>query len=122
MIIAIPADEKNMNTNVCISFGRAPYFLIYNTKTEESTFVNNSAAESSGGAGIKAAQIIADNNADALLTPRCGENAANVLKSADVKIYKTKGTSVKENIKDFTDGKLPLLDEIHSGFHGHGGN
>ncbi len=122
MIIAIPADEKNMNTNVCISFGRAPYFLIYNTKTEESTFVNNSAAESSGGAGIKAAQIIADNNADALLTPRCGENAANVLKSADVKIYKTKGTSVKENIKDFIDGKLPLLDEIHSGFHGHGGN
>jgi predicted Fe-Mo cluster-binding NifX family protein len=29
MKIVIPVDEKDMGTNVCISFGRTPYFLIY---------------------------------------------------------------------------------------------
>ena len=122
MKTAIPVDEKNLGSNVCASFGRSPYFLIYDTETKESVFIDNSAAASTGGAGIKAAQIIVDNKANVLLTPRCGENAADVLKSADIKIYKTSSGSVKDNIAAFVDGKLPLLDEIHAGFHGHGGN
>ncbi len=61
-------------------------------------------------------------NDNVLLTPRCGENAAEVLKSADIEIFKTTSASVKDNIDAFIDGKLPLLDEIHAGFHGHGGN
>ncbi len=122
MKIAIPVDEKTLESNVCVSFGRTPYFLIYDTETKDSVFIDNSAAASTGGAGIKAAQTIVDNKANVLLTPRCGENAANVLKSADIKIYKTADISAKTNIDDFISGKLSLLDEIHAGFHGHGGN
>ena len=122
MKIAIPVDEKTLESNVCASFGRTPYFLIYDTETKESVFIDNSAAASTGGAGIKAAQTIVDNKANALLTPRCGQNAADVIKSADIKIFKTTTASVKDNIAAFADGKLPLLDEIHAGFHGHGGN
>lgn len=122
MKIAIPVDEKKAVANVCASFGRTPYFLIYDTETEESVFLDNNAAASTGGAGIKAAQVIADSKADMLLTPRCGENAANVLNAADIKIFKTTTASVKDNIEAVIAGKLPLLDEIHAGFHGHGGN
>jgi len=122
MKIAIPVDEKTLESNVCVSFGRTPYFLIYDVETKESIFIDNSAAASTGGAGIKAAQTIVDNKANALLTPRLGENAANVLKPAEIKIYKTTTASVKDNIDDFIAGKLPLLDKFHAGFHGHGGN
>lgn len=122
MKIAIPVNEKGLESNVCASFGRAPYFLIYDTATKESVFISNSAASSKGGAGIKAAQTIADNKADALLTPRCGQNAADVIKSANIKIYKTITGSVKDNIDAFTANKLSLLDEIHAGFHGRGDN
>lgn len=122
MKIAIPVDEKSLDSNVCVSFGRTPYFLIYDVDTKESVFLDNSAAASTGGAGIKAAQTIVDNKANVLLTPRCGENAAEVLKSADIEIFKTTSASVKDNIDAFIDGKLFLLDEIHAGFHGHGGN
>ena len=122
MKIAIPVDEKSVDSNVCVSFGRTPYFLIYDVDTKESVFLDNSAAASTGGAGIKAAQTIVDNKANVLLTPRCGENAAEVLKSADIEIFKTTSASVKDNIDAFIDGKLPLLDEIHAGFHGHEGN
>ena len=122
MKIAIPVEEKTLESSVCASFGRTPYFLIYDTETKDSVFIDNSAAASTGGAGIKAAQTMVDNKANALLTPRCGQNAADVIKSADIKIFKTTSASVKDNIAAYIDGKLPLLDEIHAGFHGHGGN
>jgi predicted Fe-Mo cluster-binding NifX family protein len=121
MKIAIPVDEKNIETSVCISFGRTPFFLIYNTETKESVFLDNSAAASQGGAGIKAAQAIVDSHADVLLTPRCGENAAEVIKAADIKMYKTMPGPSMDNINAFIGGKLTLLEEIHEGFHNHGG-
>ena len=121
MRIAIPVDDKTMETTVCISFGRAPYFLIYDTESKESNFVNNNAAASQGGAGIKAAQKVADSNVNALLTPRCGENAAEVIKAAHIKMFKTINDSIQDNIEAFDEGKLTLLEEINAGFHGHGG-
>jgi len=38
MKIAIPVDEKTLESNVCVSFGRTPYFLIYDVETKESIF------------------------------------------------------------------------------------
>ena len=113
--------KKAIDSGVCPSFGRTPFILVYDTELHEYTFIDNSAASSQGGAGIKTAQNIVDLKADALLTPRCGENAAVVIKGADIKIYKTIDGTAKDNIKAFLDAKLSLLDEIHTGFHNHGG-
>lgn len=121
MKIAIPVDDNSMKTKVCISFGRAPFFLIYDTESKESSFLNNSAAASQGGAGIKAAQTIVDSQVSALLTPRCGENAAKVINAAKIKIYKTINDSLQENIAAFNEGKLVMLTDIHPGFHGQEG-
>jgi predicted Fe-Mo cluster-binding NifX family protein len=44
MRIAIPVDEKSIKTSVCQSFGRAPYFLIYDTDSKESKFIDNNAS------------------------------------------------------------------------------
>ena len=89
MKIAIPVNDKSMDKGVCPSFGRAPYFLVYDTETKKGDFIDNGAASSQGGAGIKAAQLIVDNGADALITPRCGENAASVIKTGQVRIYRS---------------------------------
>lgn len=62
-----------------------------------------------------------DNNAKVLLTPRCGENAAEVIHAANINIYKTVSTSIMENIEAYNAGKLSLLTDIHAGFHNHGG-
>lgn len=121
MKIMIPVDEKFTTDKICISFGRAPYFLIYDTESNENIYVKNTAAESQGGAGIKAAQIIVDNEAEILITPRCGENAAEVLSAANIKIFKSNNDSIQDNINNFISGKLSELEEIHEGFHGHGG-
>ncbi len=119
MKIAIPVNNNNMESGVCESFGRAPYFLIYDTESNENAFLDNKAAGSQGGAGIVAAQAIVDSKVGALLAPRCGENAANVLKRANIAIYKTMNDSINDNIQALKDEKLSLLDEIHPGFHDH---
>ena len=118
MKVAVPVTEKSYESNVYASFGRAPYFLIYDTETKDSKFIENSVATSMGGAGIKAAQTIIDNKVKVVLAPRCGQNAAHVIQSADILIYKTVAGSAKDNIDAFVAGKLSLLDEIHAGFHG----
>ena len=119
MKIAIPVDENTMETPVCVSFGRAPYYLIHDTETGKAEFVVNTAADAEGGAGLKAAQLVVDSGADALLTVRCGQNAAEVLTAAEVKIYQTKFTGAKENLAAFREGKLAPMAQFHAGFHGH---
>jgi predicted Fe-Mo cluster-binding NifX family protein len=92
-----------------------------NTQTGEKTRFENKAASSAGGAGIAAAQSIVDKGAEAVLVPRCGENAAKVLSSANIKLFRTVGESVTENIDAFSAGRLSELDNIHPGLHRHGG-
>ena len=38
MKIAIPMKEKSMSSSICVTFGRAPYFLIFDTDTEKATY------------------------------------------------------------------------------------
>lgn len=117
MIIAIPADGERLDTPVCVSFGRAPFYCLYDTETKQSRCMANDAADSPGGAGIKAAQNLVDNHVDTLITIRCGENAAKVLQEGNVGIYKALDLSIADNIDAYQKGKLSALEQIHPGFH-----
>lgn len=117
--IAIPMNEQSMDTEVCPSFGRAPYFLFYDSVTNEDYYLDNTAVASQGGAGIRAAQVIADHGVKALIAPRCGENAAEVFSKAEVFVYHSIPGTARQNIQAHLNNQLPLLSEFHAGFHGH---
>lgn len=119
MKLAIPVDDQSLESDVCPSFGRAPYFLFYNTVTKESYYLDHSAVVSQGGAGIRAAQVIADHGVKALLTPRCGENSEKVLHKSEVLIYKSIPGTAQQNIDAFSAEQLILLSDFHPGFHGY---
>jgi len=119
MKIALPAEEKSLDAKINQSFGRTPYILLYNTITKESEFLDNSAVVMQGGAGIRVAQVVADNGIKALITLQCGENAEKVLENAEVLVYKAIPGTVKQNIDKFVLEELNLLNEFHEGFHGH---
>ena len=121
MKIAIPVNDKNIEGGICTSFGRAPYYLFYTTDIKNFEYLANPAAAAQGGAGIKASQFIVDNQADAVITPRCGDNAAEVLISAKIDIYKSQGEAIQENLTALENNKLEKLDQFHGGFHGHQG-
>ena len=120
MKVSIPVEEKSLDSAVCVSFGRTPYFLFYQTESREAQFLPNDAANAQGGAGIKAAQEIVDEKADALLTIRCGENAAEVLDGAGIKLYRTQYPTARQNVEAFEKGELSVLTQVHAGLHHHG--
>lgn len=120
MKIAIPAEEKTVNCPVCQSFGRTPFYVFYNTENGETEYFINEAANNAGGAGIRASQSVVDSKAEAIITYRLGQNSANVLNAAGIKMYKAEEGTVNDNIELFKQGKLSLLSDIHPGFHNHG--
>lgn len=120
MKIIIPVNEKNLQTQICNSFGRAPFFFVFDSETKDSLFLDNHAVNSTGGAGVKAAQTMIDYKANVVITFSCGENAANVLKAADIQLYKAMNASLEKNIEAYFTSNLSLLDEIHAGLHLHG--
>lgn len=120
MNILIPTNDMKTSEGICVSFGRAPYFMVINKDTNEETFIENPGASASGGAGIKAAQAVVDAKVDILLTPRLGKNAADVITASGIKIYKSVSEDIMINVNLFKENKLDELTDIHPGFHGHG--
>jgi len=117
MKIAIPVNEKGLKASVSTNFGRATYFLIYDSETKQETYIENPGRNASGGAGPKAAQVVMDAGADHLITPRLGENAANAF--AKTEIYEAHAGSVEQHIEDLIGGNLNPLNKISKGLHGH---
>nr|WP_177296754.1 NifB/NifX family molybdenum-iron cluster-binding protein [uncultured Blautia sp.] len=116
MRVILPVDEEK--DVICVTFGRAPYFAVHDTETGTTEIKDNPASQVQGGAGLKAAQFVLDCQAEALITPRCGTNSAEVLQAADVKIYKSEGMGVSQNIEAFKEGKLSVLTHFHGGYQG----
>ena len=114
MKIAIPLDENKQD--VCPVLARAPYFLF--SVNGETEILENPAAQAQGGAGLKAAQFLVDQETDVILTARCGQNSADVFDTADIRIYKTNSSSAEENLKAFAEEKLERLTHFHAGFQG----
>lgn len=115
-MIALPLDENQKD--ICPSFARAPYYLFREPESGREEIVENPAAQAEGGAGLQAAQFLVDRGATVILTPRCGENAAQVLQAAEAQIYKTEGSDAAENLQAYAEGRLSLLTKFHAGYHG----
>ncbi len=120
MRIALPVNDKDIKSEICPSFGRTPYYLIYDTADKTIIFLDNLAAQSAGGAAIKAAQMLVDQSIKVIIAPRYGENAAKVLIDGDIKVYKNIAGTAEENIKAYEKNQLDILADIHPGFHNHG--
>lgn len=114
MKIAIPLDENRQD--VCIVLARAPYFLF--REDGKDTIADNPAAQANSGAGVQAAQFLVDQSVDVLITVRCGQNAADVLKESGMRIYKSIHKAALDDMTAWEDGKLDELTEFHGGYHG----
>ena len=106
MKVAIPVDTQSLDGVVAENFGRAANFLFYDTETKAVDYL--------------AAQAVVDAGAQALIAPRCGENAAQVLQAAGVKLFQSVGGTAQENLDAFVAGALEALANIHAGFHHQG--
>ncbi len=114
MKIAIPLDENK--EDVCLVLARAPYFLFW---TEGgTTILENPAAQAQGGAGVQVAQFLVDQSVTVLITPRCGQNAADVFTAVDMAIYQSSHSGALDNLTAYQASQLSPLTHFHGGYHG----
>jgi predicted Fe-Mo cluster-binding NifX family protein len=111
MKIAIASSGKTLDSIVDPRFGRCPYFLIVDSETEELEVLENQAGQASRGAGISAAQVIANKKVGGVVAGNFGPNAVNVLSSSGIKIFGgVTGITVKEALEKYKGGSLKETD------------
>jgi predicted Fe-Mo cluster-binding NifX family protein len=107
MKIILTATSPNIDSNVDGRFGRGAYFIIVDPDTLEWEAFPNPGIGVSGGAGIQAAQFVADQKAEAVLSGDFGPNAYNALQAAGIAMYLFGASpTVKEALEHFKAGTL----------------
>lgn len=107
MKVIVTAVSTTLDSAIDSRFGRGAYFLLVDTDSLETQAFPNPAASAGGGAGTKAAQFVAKQGAEAIISGDFGPNAQQVLNAANVAMY-LHGSSrtVREAIEQFNAGQL----------------
>jgi predicted Fe-Mo cluster-binding NifX family protein len=101
MKIAVSAAGPTLEDLIDPRFGRCAFFVIVDPATLESRALANASRDRSGGAGIAAAEQVAAEGVNCVLTGRCGPNAEKVLAAAGIRILDGCTGSVREAVEQF---------------------
>jgi len=109
MNICVTASGEGLDSEVDPRFGRCSYFVIYNPETRHVESISNAAAFTSGGTGIKAAEIIANAEVDVLLTGTVGPNAFSIFSELGIDVQVGIKGTVQEAIRQYKAGELQSI-------------
>ena len=110
MKLVITSQGTDLDGPVDARFGRARYFIVFDTDNDEFTVLDNAdQVDAAQGAGVQAAQNVVSSGAEALLTGNCGPKAFEVLSAAGVKIYSGIKGTVQEAVQAWRQNELELI-------------
>jgi predicted Fe-Mo cluster-binding NifX family protein len=108
--IAVSATADNLDAMVDARFGRCAYFVIADVEDNEiKNFesIKNLGVTAMGGAGIQAAQIVANKGVKVLISGNIGPNEYDVLSQTGIKIVTgVGGITVKDAVQRYLKGEL----------------
>ncbi len=107
--ICVTSAGPTLESTVDPRFGRCAYFIIVDSESLAFEAVPNDAARASGGAGVRAAQIVAGYSVEAILTGSVGPNAFPALEGAGIKILVGTSGTVKDAIDSYSSDSLETL-------------
>ncbi|MCD6434151.1 MAG: NifB/NifX family molybdenum-iron cluster-binding protein [Candidatus Diapherotrites archaeon] len=111
MKVAVSSLGRELQSNVSLVFGRCPFFIIAEIEGDKiikSEAIENSSMNQATGAGISAAERVANLGVKAIITGNIGPRAAAVFQQLGIEVYKGSGT-VEETLKNFIEGKLERM-------------
>ena len=82
-------------------FGRARFFIVYDTETQSYTVVENPGCGVASGAGPTAVQLVRDQGAQVVLAKHIGPKARDVMLASGIEFYDLFAPTVKEAIESF---------------------
>ena len=119
MKLAISADGPQLEAQLDARFGRCAYFIFVDTETHAWEASPNPAIDARGGAGTQAAQFIANQGAQAVISGHFGPNAFEALDAAGIKMYAAAAGRVESVVEEFSSGRLKKVTvPAASGHHG----
>jgi len=117
MKICVTSIGNNIDSDVDPRFGRCKYFLIIDTDSMNVKSISNESMMASGGAGIQAAQMVANEGAETVITGNIGPNAFQTLKAAGIKIITGANGKIKDVVERYNNGELKEIDSPSVGSH-----
>ena len=122
MRIAIPATGASLDADVDQHFGRCEQFVIVDSETMEFEILPNTGTHAFGGAGITAAELIANQGVKVVIAGNMGPNAVRMLGAAGLEFVTGVAGSARAAIEAFVRGELQASSEATvPGHHGMGG-
>lgn len=106
MKIAVSAVGKTLDSQVDQRFGRCSYFLIVDSVTMSFDVMTNEAAGAMGGAGIQAAQAVANKSVKVVITGNVGPNAFQTLSASGMEIITGASGKVRDAVERYKRGEL----------------
>jgi predicted Fe-Mo cluster-binding NifX family protein len=106
MKVCVSATANSLNAPIDPRFGRCPYFIVVDSETMQFEAIPNPASEAMGGAGIQAAQLIANKGVKVVITGSIGPNAFQALSAAGIKIVTGASGTVREVVEKYKRGEL----------------
>jgi len=107
MKIVITARGELLESPVDPRFGRAQYFILVDTETNEVTAHDNvQNLNAAQGAGIQAAETVARLGAEAVISGNAGPKAFRTLSAAEIKVYLCGAMTVADAVHKFKAGEL----------------
>ncbi len=111
MKIAVTSSGEALNSPIDLRFGRARYFVVVDTDTEDYKVIDNKmAADAVQGAGVQAAETVSREGVEVLITGHCGPNAFRTLKAAGIEVVIGASGSVKDAVDSYKSGTLKATD------------
>jgi len=104
--VCVSATGSSIDSQIDPRFGRCAYFIIADPDTIDFQCLPNAAYESPHGAGIQAAQMVANQKVQAVITGMVGPNAHRVLSTAGIEIVTGVSGTVKDAIQRYKTGQL----------------
>ena len=109
MQVAISSTGDNLEAPVSAVFGRCPSYVFVDTETMQASATANPAISASGGAGVQAAQFVARQGAEAVVSGNYGPNALQALLASGVTAYTVAGGTVREAVEALLAGELQAV-------------
>ena len=109
-IVAISSEGPGLDDPVDPRFGRAGGFVIIDTDSMESRYLDNGSAQvAPKGAGYQAAKRVADAGAQVVLSGYVGPKAFEALQSAGIRVgQECDKMTVREAVEKFKQGEITL--------------
>ncbi|MDR3586932.1 MAG: NifB/NifX family molybdenum-iron cluster-binding protein [Desulfosporosinus sp.] len=114
MRIAISTGGRDLEQFVDDRFGRCPFFLFCDSENPQGTaeYKDNPALSGTGGAGIAAAEFMANEKVEVLITGSLGPNALRVIEAGNIPAYTaSESMTLIEAITAWKEGHLAKISE-----------